>query len=155
LISQAQLEQVLSYIEQGSAQGASLISGGQRPGGELAAGYFLQPTVFTQVSDGAVIAGDEIFGPVLSVFPFKTEQEVIQRANATPFGLAAGVWTNNLSRAHRLAAELKAGVVWINTYDWFDPAVPFGGMGQSGYGRELGSQVMDMYTTLKSVWVKI
>jgi acyl-CoA reductase-like NAD-dependent aldehyde dehydrogenase len=92
---------------------------------------------------------------VLSAFKFDTEEEVIKRANATRFGLAAGVYTNTLDRAHRTAAKLRAGVVWINTYDWFDPSVPFGGSGMSGMGRELGTQVIDYYTELKSVWVKI
>lgn len=155
LISQTQLDRVLNYIKQGRKQAADLVTGGQRLGAELANGYFLQPTIFSQVADNAIIANEEIFGPVLSVFQFDTEDEVIQRANRADYGLAAGLWTNDLSRGHRLAARLKAGVVWINTYDWFDPAVPFGGIGQSGYGRELGSQVMDMYTELKSVWVKI
>jgi acyl-CoA reductase-like NAD-dependent aldehyde dehydrogenase len=155
LISQTQLERVMGYVQHGLAEGSEIKVGGQRLGGDLAGGYFLQPTVFSHVSDSATIAQAEIFGPVLSAFRFDDVEEVVQRANATQYGLAAGVWTNNLSRAHRLAAQLKAGVVWINTYDWFDPAVPFGGMGESGYGRELGHQVMDMYTELKSVWVKI
>ncbi len=155
LISSAQLERVEQYIEQGIDGGSQLVSGGQRLGGDLAGGYFLQPTIFSQVSDNAVIASEEIFGPVLSMLRFEDEAEVIARANASRYGLAAGVWTNNLSRAHRMAAQLKAGVVWINTYDWFDPAVPFGGMGESGYGRELGKQVMEMYTELKSVWIKV
>jgi acyl-CoA reductase-like NAD-dependent aldehyde dehydrogenase len=155
LISQAQLERVLGYVETGAAQGAALISGGQRLGGELAGGYFMQPTIFGQVRDDALIATDEIFGPVLSVFRFEDEDEVLRRANRSRFGLAAGVWTSNLSRAHRMAHSLRAGVVWVNTYDWFDPAAPFGGVGESGIGRELGSQVMDMYTELKSVWVKL
>ena len=118
-------------------------------------GYFLEPTVFSHVQDSDAIARDEIFGPVLSVFPFDTEDEVIARAHASPFGLAAGVWTNTRGMAHRVAARLTAGAVWVNTYDWFDLAVPFGGSGQSGIGRELGTQVIDMYTELKSVWIKI
>jgi acyl-CoA reductase-like NAD-dependent aldehyde dehydrogenase len=154
LISPAQLERALHFVGVGR-ESAELVAGGVRPGGALANGYFLQPTVFSRVEETSPIAVEEIFGPVLSVFRFDTEEEVIRRANATRFGLAAGVWTNALGRAHRMAAKLKAGVVWINTYDWFDPAVPFGGSGQSGIGRELGTQVMDMYTELKSVWVKI
>ncbi len=154
LISEHQLERVLDYVGRG-ATSAELVAGGHRLGGALQSGYFLEPTVFSHVQDSAAIATDEIFGPVLSVFPFETEDEVVARANATRFGLAAGVWTNTLGRAHRVAARLKAGAVWINTYDWFDPAVPFGGSGQSGLGRELGTQVVDMYTELKSVWVKI
>lgn len=155
LISQTQLERVLGYVEHGLAEGATLVAGGQRIEGELAEGYFMQPTIFSGVDDQALIAGEEIFGPVLSVFTFGNEEEAIARANSTRFGLAAGVWTSSLSRAHRIASRLRAGVVWINTYDWFDPAVPFGGMGESGYGRELGRQVMEAYTELKSVWVKL
>lgn len=149
LISQGQLDRVLAYVE---AAGAQLVAGGKRPD---RAGYFLEPTVFKAVDETSRIATEEIFGPVLSAFKFEEEAEVLARANQSRFGLAAGVWTNHLGRAHRMAAALKAGVVWINTYDWFDPAVPFGGTGESGYGRELGTQVMDMYTELKSVWVKI
>ena len=154
LISQTQLDQVMGFIKAGSAA-ADLVAGGSRVGGPLANGYFLQPTVFSHVDDSSSIASEEIFGPVLAAFRFEDEAEVIQRANATRFGLAAGVYTNRLDRAHRIAAKLRAGVVWINTYDWFDPAVPFGGSGMSGMGRELGTQVIDMYTELKSVWVKI
>jgi acyl-CoA reductase-like NAD-dependent aldehyde dehydrogenase len=149
LISERQLERVQSYIQRGEAQ---LVTGGERPAG---AGYFMTPAVFRDVPDDSSIATEEIFGPVLSAFKFDDEDEVVRRANRTRFGLAAGVWTNHLGRAHRMAAALKAGVVWINTYDWFDPSVPFGGTGASGYGRELGTQVMDMYTELKSVWVRV
>jgi acyl-CoA reductase-like NAD-dependent aldehyde dehydrogenase len=155
LVSSTQMERVLHYVNQGMAEGATLQTGGSRPGGALANGYFVQPTIFGDVRDDATIAREEIFGPVLSVFPFTTEEEAIERASATPFGLAAGVWTTNLARAHRMAAQLRAGVVWINTWDWFDPAVPFGGVGDSGYGRELGADVMDMYTERKAVWVKL
>lgn len=155
LISAEQLERVQRYVETGERSGAALVTGGERLGGRLASGYFLAPTVFVHVADNAAIACEEIFGPVLSVFRFEDEDEVVARANALPFGLAAGVWTQHLGRAHRMAARLKAGVVWINTYDWFDPAVPFGGMGESGLGRELGRQVMEAYTELKAVWVKV
>lgn len=155
LISQTQLNRVLGYVEAGKRDGAALIAGGSRLSGDLANGYFMQPTIFANTADDSLIAAEEIFGPVLTMFAFDDEDEVVRRANASRFGLAAGVYTNNLSRAHRLARTLNAGVVWINTYDWFDPAVPFGGMGESGYGRELGRQVMEMYTELKSVWVKL
>ncbi len=155
IISAEQLGRVQHYIEIGRSEGAELVSGGERLGGDLASGYFLQPTIFRDVDDTARIGSEEVFGPVLSVFRFRSEAEVLERANRTKFGLAAAVWTNDLSRAHRMAAALRSGVVWINTYDWFDPSVPFGGIGQSGQGRELGRQVMEMYTELKSVWVKI
>ena len=155
LISAEQLERVQRYVETGKRSGAALVTGGARLGGRLARGYFLAPTIFVHVADNAAIACEEIFGPVLSVFRFEDEDEVVARANALPFGLAAGVWTQHLGRAHRIAERLKAGVVWINTYDWFDPAVPFGGMGESGVGRELGRQVMEAYTELKAVWVKV
>lgn len=154
LISAAQRERVTGYIERGLNEGAQLITGGaaERAPGE---GYFVPPTIFAGVADDATIAREEIFGPVLAVFEFDTEDEAVERANALPYALAASVWTTKLDRAHRMARRLNAGVVWINTYDWFDPAVPFGGAGQSGYGRELGEQVMDLYTELKSVWVKL
>jgi acyl-CoA reductase-like NAD-dependent aldehyde dehydrogenase len=155
LISPAQLERALGYVAAGQADGARLLAGGARLGGPLAGGYFMQPTILTAVADTAPLAREEIFGPVLAAFAFDSEEEVLARANALPFGLAAGVWTNQLARAHRMAAALRAGVVWVNTYDWFDPAVPFGGMGESGQGRELGRQVMEQYTELKSVWVKL
>jgi len=149
LISQTQLKRVMSYV--GKAAGQRVV-GGERVG---AHGYFMQPTVLRDLPDNSAVATEEIFGPVLATFKFEDEAEVIARANASRFGLAAGVWTNHLGRAHQMAAALRAGVVWVNTYDWFDPAVPFGGTGESGYGRELGTQVMDMYTELKSVWVNI
>lgn len=152
LISAAQQARVNGYIARGQAEGARLVTGGTAPG---SAGYFVAPTIFDQVDDAAAIAREEIFGPVLAVFRFRDEEEVIARANGTTFGLAASVWTENLGRAHRMAAQLRAGVVWVNTYDWFDPAVPFGGVGESGMGRELGRQVMELYTELKAVWVKV
>ena len=101
------------------------------------------------------VVREEIFGPVLPVLPFETESEVLARANDTSYGLAAGVWTRDVARAHRMAAGLQAGVVWINTYDWFDPAVPFGGFKGSGYGRDNGSEVIMGYTEPKSVWVSV
>lgn len=149
LISQTQLDRVMRYVDEADGQ---RVVGGERTNGS---GYFMQPTVLRDMPDDSAVATEEIFGPVLATFKFDNEAEVIERANSSRFGLAAGIWTNHLGRAHRMAAALKAGVVWVNTYDWFDPSVPFGGTGESGYGRELGTQVMDMYTELKSVWVNI
>ena len=140
LISNQQLDRVLHYVQEGSAS-AELVSGGERLAGQLAGGYFLQPTVFSHVDDTHTIATDEIFGPVLSVFTFDSEEEVLARANSSRFGLAAGVWTNQLGRAHRMAAQLKAGVVWVNTYDWFDPAVPFGGQAKVAWDVNLAHKL--------------
>ena len=155
LISAEQLKRVEGFIAAGRKQGGRLVSGGERLKGALAAGYFLAPAIFADLPDDATVGTEEIFGPVLSAFSFETEAEVLERANALSFGLAAGIWTSDVDRAHRMAAKLRAGVVWVNTYGWFDPAVPFGGMGESGQGRELGRQVMESYTELKSVWVRV
>jgi len=155
LISRAHLDRVMSYVDQGVAEGATLATGGERCGGDLADGNFMTPAVLTDVKDDSPLAREEIFGPVLCAFSFDSESEVIDRANHGDFGLAAAVWTDDLNQAHRASEALRAGVVWVNTYDWFDPAVPFGGTGVSGLGRELGPSAMDMYTELKSVWVHV
>jgi aldehyde dehydrogenase (NAD+) len=156
LVSEQQLNRVQKYLDAGVQEGAKLVSGGNRmTGSEFEKGYFIPPTVFTNVKDDMKIAREEIFGPVLSVFPFEDVDEVIQRANRTMFGLAAGVWTNNVSIAHRLAKCIRAGTVWVNCYDEEDSAVPFGGYKMSGYGRESGSQHFDEYLSVKSVLMKI
>jgi acyl-CoA reductase-like NAD-dependent aldehyde dehydrogenase len=155
LISQEQLERVTGYIETGKREGARPTTGGKRPDPELFPGYFLPPTVFDQVNDEMTIAREEIFGPVVVVLPFEDLEEVATRANKSIYGLAAGVWTNDVKNAHIMANVLKAGVVWVNTYNMFDAAAPFGGYKQSGYGREMGHAVLDTYTQTKTIWVNL
>src|SRR5579859_5433395 len=150
LISQEQLSRVMSYIESGKQAGATPTIGGKRPDGDLAQGYFLEPTVFDHVHDDMRIAREEIFGPVVVAMPFEGIEEVAARANASLYGLAAGVWTNDLKKAHKMVKALKAGVIWVNTYNQFDAAAPFGGYKQSGYGREMGHEVLDAYTQTKT-----
>ncbi|MDF1563332.1 MAG: aldehyde dehydrogenase family protein [Deltaproteobacteria bacterium] len=156
LVSAGQLERVLGYIEKGKAEGARLCCGGERDtsatGGK---GYFVQPTVFADVDPAATIAREEIFGPVLSVIPFEGEAEAVKIANGTAYGLAAAVHTADGARGHRVAQALKAGTVWINTYNMYDPDLPFGGFGESGFGRELGGHALDLYTETKSVWTHL
>jgi acyl-CoA reductase-like NAD-dependent aldehyde dehydrogenase len=156
MISQEQLERVLGYIEQGRAEGAQLLAGGARaPYGGLERGYWVQPTIFDAVQPDYVIAQEEIFGPVLAVMTFADTEEAIALANRTIYGLAAGVWTRDVRTAHRLARELEAGTIWVNTYHPLDAATPFGGYKQSGFGRELGAYALDLYTQIKSVWIDL
>jgi acyl-CoA reductase-like NAD-dependent aldehyde dehydrogenase len=156
LVSQEQLDRVLDYVRQGTAEGAQLVTGGKRlPYNGDERGYWMEPTIFDRVSPEHVIAREEIFGPVLATVTFADEEEAIAIANQTIYGLAAGVWTNNLKRAHRVARRLEAGTVWVNTYHPLDAASPFGGYKQSGYGRELGAYALDLYTQIKSVWVDL
>jgi aldehyde dehydrogenase (NAD+) len=149
-VSQEQFDKVMGYIESGRQSGAKLLAGGNRCGDR---GYFIEPTVFTGVRDEHKIAQEEIFGPVMSVIPFQSIEEVIERGNRTTYGLAAAVWTRDVTKAHRVAAELKAGTVWINCYDVFDAAAPFGGFKMSGIGRELGEYALRNYTEVKTVTV--
>jgi betaine-aldehyde dehydrogenase len=154
LISAEHLEKVLGFIARGRAQGARLVIGGTRlTAGDLANGCFVAPTVFDQCHDDMDIVRQEIFGPVMSVLEFDTEEEVIERANASEFGLAAGVFTNDLTRAHRVIAELQAGTCWINHYNVTPVELPFGGVKLSGLGRENGRAALEHYTQLKSVYV--
>jgi len=155
LVSQEQLERVTGYIETGKREGAKATTGGERAGNELAKGYFVQPTVFDNVHDDMTLAREEIFGPVVVALPFEDLEEVAARANRSIYGLAAGVWTSDVKKVHKMAAALKAGVIWVNTYNMFDAAAPFGGYKQSGYGREMGHAVLDAYTQIKTVWVNL
>lgn len=132
-----------------------MTTGGRQPDPEQFPGYFLQPTVFDKVSDDMSIAREEIFGPVVVALPFERLEEVAARANRSIYGLAAGVWSSDIKTVHKMAAALKAGVVWANTYNMFDAAAPFGGYKQSGYGREMGHAVLDAYTQTKTVWINL
>jgi acyl-CoA reductase-like NAD-dependent aldehyde dehydrogenase len=152
-ISKTQLERIEQYVAAGLDEGASLLTGGERHA--AGNGYFYTPTILENVSNEMKIAQEEIFGPVASVIRFKDEEDALQKANDTIYGLAAGVWTNDIKRGHRMARGLKSGTVWINTYSLLDSAAPFGGTKQSGFGRELGVQAMDMYTETKHVWVDL
>lgn len=151
-VSQEQYDRVMGYIAAGKKEGAKCLTGGNRVGGK---GYFIEPTIFTDVKDDMKIAKEEIFGPVMNVLKFKTIDEVIERGNRTFFGLAAAVWTRDISKAHRLANALRAGTVWINCYDVFDAAAPFGGFKMSGIGRELGEYALQNYTEVKTVYVSL
>ena len=152
LVDKIQFEKVLGFIETGKKEGAKVLAGGGRVGKK---GYYVAPTVFVDAKDSSTIAKEEIFGPVLTIFKFDTEDEVIERANATIFGLAAGICTRDTGRALRVASRLRAGTVWVNTYNSFDAAQPFGGFKQSGHGRELGAAGLDNYTELKTVVIPI
>jgi acyl-CoA reductase-like NAD-dependent aldehyde dehydrogenase len=155
LISAGQLERVLGYIEAGRHSGAELVSGGARLAGEHAQGYFLPPTIFTHNDDSLPLVQEEIFGPVAAVTPFEDLSELVQRANQTRYGLAAGVWTRDISKAHRFAQAVHAGTVWVNTYGLFDAAAPFGGYKESGFGREMGREALSLYTQTKTVWINL
>jgi aldehyde dehydrogenase (NAD+) len=151
-VSQEQMDKILGYVERGQKEGANLLTGGQRFGKK---GYFVEPTVFDNVKDDMAIARDEIFGPVVSVLPFRSADEVIRRANSTSYGLAAAIWTRDIDKAHRFAREVKAGTVWVNCYHVVDTTTPFGGFKMSGQGRENGEAALEHYTELKTVTVKL
>ncbi|EIT85869.1 aldehyde dehydrogenase [Fictibacillus macauensis ZFHKF-1] len=152
LVSEEQHQRVMSYISKGQEEGAELLHGGSQP---FEQGYFVEPTIFADVDDKMTIAKEEIFGPVVAAMPFDDIDEVINRANQSEYGLAAGLWTENLKTAHYVAGHLKAGTVWVNCYNAFDAASPFGGYKQSGMGREMGSYALNNYTEVKSVWVNL
>jgi aldehyde dehydrogenase (NAD+) len=156
LVSARQLERVSGYIRSGQDDGACLAAGGARmTQGSLADGFYVEPTIFSAVADDMRIAREEIFGPVVSVLPFDSIDEALARANRTEYGLAAGVWTNDVKKAHRVSQALRSGVVWVNTYGDFDPAVPFGGYKTSGWGRELGAESLADYLNVKAVWMSV
>jgi len=153
-ISQTQLERILGYIRTGKEEGARLVCGGERDvEGEKAKGYFVKPTIFADVKPEMKIAQEEIFGPVLAALKFQDVDQAAEIANSTIYGLVSAVWTRDITVAHRLAQEIKAGSVWINAYNCFDSASPFGGYKQSGFGREMGAHALDSYTQVKSVWI--
>jgi acyl-CoA reductase-like NAD-dependent aldehyde dehydrogenase len=155
IVSKEQMENVLSYIETGKNEGAKLVAGGQRTDIGTGKGYFVQPTIFDDVTPDHRIAREEIFGPVLATLKFKDSDDAIAKANATVYGLAAAVWTRDVSKAHRIARAVKAGTVWVNTYNLYDPALPFGGFKESGFGRDQGKDALEKYTQTKSVWVNL
>jgi acyl-CoA reductase-like NAD-dependent aldehyde dehydrogenase len=153
LVSKAQQQRVLEYLTIGANENANTVAGGHAPGGALENGFFVQPTVFTGVDNSMRIAQEEIFGPVVCALPFEDLPDAIAQGNDSPFGLAAGVWTRDVRKAHQAAAALNAGTVWVNCYNAFDNASPWGGFKQSGWGREKGPYGLDLFTQIKSVIV--
>jgi aldehyde dehydrogenase (NAD+) len=151
-VSQEQCDRIMGYIDAGKKEGAKLLTGGNRLSGK---GYFIEPTIFDDVKDEMKIAKEEIFGPVMNVLRFKDINEVIKRGNQTFYGLAAAVWTRDIGKAHRIASAVRAGTVWVNCYDVFDAAAPFGGFKMSGIGRELGEYALQLYTEVKTVTVAL
>jgi len=152
LVSEEQLKRVCSYLESGLSQGAKAIAGGQKKGDK---GYFVEPTVLVDTTEDMKVVQEEIFGPVVVAMPFSGAEEIVPRANDNVYGLAAGVWTRDISKAHRMAEQLLAGTVWINCYNIFDAAMPFGGYKQSGWGREMGHEVLNNYTQTKAVCARL
>jgi acyl-CoA reductase-like NAD-dependent aldehyde dehydrogenase len=148
-------DRVLAYVDVAREQGGHVLSGGQAPGGDLAKGCYVQPTIVRAKSWKDRVAQEEVFGPFVTVLTFKNDTEALEIANSTDYGLGSGLWTGNLQRAHKYAREVNAGMVWINSYKRVNPGSPFGGVGQSGYGREMGFDAMREYTQVKSVWVNV
>jgi len=156
-VSCEQLDRIKGYVDIARSEGATVLTGGEPPQLEdrFSGGYFFQPTIFSEVKNEMRVAQEEIFGPVTSVITFSNEADLIKQANETIYGLSAGIWTKDITRAHRFAREIKAGVIWINTFNMFNAASPFGGYKQSGYGREMGKHALELYTQVKSVWVDL
>jgi phenylacetaldehyde dehydrogenase len=152
LVSEEQLQRVCHYLEIGMAEGAKAASGGHKIDGK---GYFVEPTVLVNTTESMKVVKEEIFGPVVTAIPFDNPEELLNRANDSIYGLAAGIWTHDITKAHRTAAMLRAGTVWINCYNIFDAALPFGGYKQSGWGREMGKDVLNLYTQTKAVCARI
>src|SRR6185295_19026103 len=156
-VSEEQLSKIKSYVSIAREEGATVFAGGESPqlDPQFQNGYFFQPTIFSDVNNSMRVAQEEIFGPVTSVISFDNDEDLIRQANETIYGLSAGIWTRDITRAHRFAKAIKAGTVWINTYNMFSAASPFGGYKQSGYGREMGKHALELYTQVKSVWVDL
>jgi phenylacetaldehyde dehydrogenase len=152
LVSEEQFRRVCGYMEAGMKEGAKAVVGGKKVGNR---GYFVEPTVLVNTTPNMKVVQEEIFGPVVTAMPFKSVDEIAAEANNTPYGLAAGIWTKDIAKAHALANKLKAGTVWVNCYNVFDAAMPFGGYKQSGWGREMGKEALELYTETKSVCVRI
>jgi acyl-CoA reductase-like NAD-dependent aldehyde dehydrogenase len=155
IVSKEQMDSVMSYIDAGKSEGAKLVCGGERADIGTGKGFFLKPTIFDDVQPEHRIAREEIFGPVLATIRFKDAEDAVAKGNATVYGLAAAVWTKDVSKAHRIARAIKAGTVWVNTYNLYDPALPFGGFKESGFGRDQGRDALDKYTQTKSVWINL
>jgi len=151
-VDKVQFDKILGYIDSGKKDGAHLVTGGSRHGDK---GFFVQPTVFAGVKDDMKIAKEEIFGPVMSILKFKDADEIIARANKTTYGLSAGLWTKDLSKAHYIASKLRAGTIWVNTWNYLDTTLPFGGFKQSGIGREQGEYALSNYTEVKTVAIQL
>ncbi len=155
LVSQRQLDRVLGYVDKGGQEGASLVAGGKRLGGALAGGYFVEPTLFGDVTNSMTIAREEIFGPVASVIPFDTIEEALQLGNATEYGLGSGVWSTNMNTVMKMVHGIQAGTVWVNCYGLLDPAVGFGGTKHSGYGWKGGPSQIDGYLSQKAAYINV
>ncbi len=152
LVSEEQLKRVCSYLESGYNEGAQAVAGGKKREGS---GYFVEPTVLVNTNPNMKVVREEIFGPVVTASPFSDIDQIVAEANNSEYGLAAGVWTSDISKAHRIAHKLRAGTVWINCYNVFDAAMPFGGYKQSGWGREMGHEVLELYTEVKAICAAI